>query len=56
MDVVQLETDTDPSSLTTAADTIPGNITHHYLIDLYIRLADRTGPGRSAGQSSTSFC
>ncbi|MEV0390835.1 hypothetical protein [Nonomuraea sp. NPDC050643] len=55
MDVVELETDTDPSRLTAAADTISGNFTHHYLNDLYIRLSDRTGPGRSAAQSSTSF-
>ncbi|WP_188193547.1 hypothetical protein [Nonomuraea sp. SYSU D8015] len=56
MDVVQFETDADPSRLTAAADTISGNITHHYLIALYIRLAGRTVPGRSAAQSSTSFC
>ncbi|MEV5890452.1 hypothetical protein [Nonomuraea fuscirosea] len=56
MDVVQFEPDADPSRLTATADTISGNFTHHYLTALDIRLADRTEPGRSAGQSSTSFC
>ncbi|MFC4116256.1 hypothetical protein [Nonomuraea zeae] len=56
MDVVQLKTDSDPSRLTATADIISGNFTHHYLTDLYIRLTDRTVPGRSAGQSSASFC
>ncbi|MEU8319052.1 hypothetical protein AB0C33_11835 [Nonomuraea sp. NPDC048881] len=42
MDVVQFETDADPSRLTAAAGTISGNITHHYTSTIYIRLVDRT--------------
>ncbi|MEV0235410.1 hypothetical protein [Nonomuraea sp. NPDC050786] len=41
MDLVQLETDADPSRLTATASTISRNFTHHYLTDLYIRLGDR---------------
>ena len=54
MDVVELEADADPSRLTASTGTISGNFTHSYPWPIYIRLSDRTAPGRSAGQSSAS--